>query len=213
MLRAGPVELLPYLDRMDVANLWNPRFSWNNVEGSPDNPNSSLSQIYLKVLVCPGDVSAVSQPGGLSYVAGAGYGDFGDHCGAGTFPPDVQFYEQESLNWNNDGKINQIGTPVGSPIDRDDSLLTRDSGLMWIGFCDANGASPTGYINDLFGIHDGMSQTLLLAENLNAGQSPDCLGTAGSWANPAYQSCAFIVPLPCAPGNNGQGISVSTRRL
>jgi prepilin-type processing-associated H-X9-DG protein len=37
---------------------------------------------------------------------------------------------------------------------------------------------------------------------LNAGSAPGSSGT--SWANPDYHACAFIIPLPCIPSNNGR---------
>jgi|SRR5579872_2654504 len=198
---AWTVDLLPFLDRMDVANLWDRSFSWDNVENSSANPNPALAQLSFKVFSCPDDVSTVGQPGGLSCVVNAGYGDAGDFCGNGnTPPPDDQFYEHESLNWNNSPQINISFTPIGSPNDPFDALVTRDSGLMWTALYDPAGGIKS-FSNSFDDIRDGSSQTFLFTENLNAGA--DAKSVSRSWANPNYQSCAFIIPLPCIPSNNG----------
>ena len=201
-MSAWPVELLAYLDRMDIESLWDRSLSWNNAELSSSNPNPALAELSLQVLTCPGDTSAFHQPGGLTYVVNAGYGDAGDHCAG---PPDVEnddhFFEHESLNWNNSPEINRPATGFGPPNDRADAMTTRDSGMLWIGLCEPGGGGMKSHSHSLDGIIDGSSQTILLSENLNAGVDPRTGAT--SWANPGYQSCAFIIPLPCLPANNG----------
>jgi prepilin-type N-terminal cleavage/methylation domain-containing protein len=202
-LYAWPVEMLPFLDRVDVANLWDRHLSWNNVEGLGSNPNPALAALSIAVFTCPDDFSASGQSGGLSFVVNAGYGDAGDHCGTDTDPPpDPQFFEQESLNWNNDTNINRPLTTIGSPNDAFDARVTRDSGLLWTGQYNPATRVTTSFSNAYDQIVDGLSQTLLFTENLNAGSAPGSSGT--SWANPDYHACAFIIPLPCIPSNNGR---------
>jgi prepilin-type N-terminal cleavage/methylation domain-containing protein/prepilin-type processing-associated H-X9-DG protein len=199
---AWPVEMLPYLDRPDIANQWDRNLSWNNVEGLSTNPNPALAALAIKVFTCPDDTSGYLQSGGLSFVVNAGYGDAGDHCKSDTDPPpDDQFYEHESLNWNNIPPVNEPLTPIGSPNDSFDAMVTRDSGMLWIGLYNPADGVTTSFSNKYEGIVDGLSQTLLFTENLNAGAAPGCAGS--SWANPDYHACAFIVPLPCIPANNG----------
>jgi prepilin-type N-terminal cleavage/methylation domain-containing protein len=63
-LYAWPVEMLPFLDRLDVANQWNRHLSWNNVEGLGNNPNPTLAAMSIAVFTCPDDFSAAGQSGG-----------------------------------------------------------------------------------------------------------------------------------------------------
>jgi prepilin-type N-terminal cleavage/methylation domain-containing protein/prepilin-type processing-associated H-X9-DG protein len=202
-LYAWPVEMLPFLDRLDVANQWNRHLSWNDVERLGNNPNPTLAAMSIAVFTCPDDASAAGQSGGMSFVVNAGYGDAGDHCVTDTDPPpDPQFFEQESLNWNNDTNINRPLTATGSPNDAFDARVTRDSGLLWTGLYDPAARVTTSFSNGYDQIVDGLTQTLLFTENLNAGSAP--ASASSSWANPDYHACAFIIPLPCIPSNNGR---------
>jgi prepilin-type N-terminal cleavage/methylation domain-containing protein/prepilin-type processing-associated H-X9-DG protein len=181
-LHAWPVELLGYLDRLDLHTLWNRRAPWNEPAGS----NFKLvSEIAIKVLTCPDDHSAFGYTGGLSYVVCAGYSDL--------------YYDQyhlwKQLDWNKDGVTNSNKTP---DIDPEDTQATRDSGSMWLATTSSLGGPVTNHSHTLGGMRDGMTQTILLTENLNGGE----INGVRSWANPDYRSATFVFPVLTDKGNN-----------
>jgi prepilin-type N-terminal cleavage/methylation domain-containing protein len=187
-MHSWAVDLIPYLDRGDIAEKWDRSLTWNNLENSAANANPALAQLSLAVLTCPNDTSSNRLAGGLSYVANSGYGD-----GTGS-----QHYEYESLDWNNDGAVNTNGALV----DANDATSTRDSGLVWMAFYDPNGGSVSSGGQTIDRIADGAAQTIMFTENLNAGEVSGTPNLQRSWANPDWRSCTFIYPVaPASPLN------------
>lgn len=184
-MQSWVVDLLPYLERNDIAEGWNRGLTWNNIENAPGNPNLTLAQISIGVLTCPNDASAHRQNGGLSYVVNAGYGD-----GIGN-----QFYEHEALNWNNDSATNSSATPIGAPNDANDATTTRDGTLVSMSFLNIVGGGVNSASTAFDRILDGSSQTIMFTENLNAGDVSGTPNLQRSWANPDWRSCTFIFPV------------------
>lgn len=159
------VDLLAYLDQQGIADRWNRDIAWNS--GS----NNALQSNYMAVLACPNDESAFSQEGGLSYIINSGYN--GHQSGMD--------YNAAGLDWDGDGVVN-TGTTVG--VDPDDSQITRQMGLTWNHFIQNPAISGPTFTPrksqslSLDRIYDGMSSTILLTENLNA----------GPWARPGLSS-------------------------
>ncbi len=105
----------------------------------------------LSVLECPDDADSINAPGGLSYVANAGFG---------RFRFDVKANEAVELgthslsqDWNGDGTVS-----------KDDKLVARATGVLW---------RPDGDVQPLTldenDQADGQTTTLLFAESLHAG--------------------------------------------
>lgn len=176
------VDCLSELDRQDLFD------RWNFTAPVGDLGNLALGQTYLGVLACPDDDSAFQQPGGLSYVISSGFGDietirqYDSTFGAGGVPTETQMHHflALSFDWDEDGD-----TPGGTTApfhDAEDEAVTKSSGVSWIQVRETNMSQTMN------SIYDGVSNTLLLSENINA-------GSAGTWSNPAPSNCTFMYPV------------------
>ncbi|MGC1275297.1 MAG: DUF1559 domain-containing protein [Planctomycetaceae bacterium] len=148
-----PVALLPYLDQ--------PRL----VRGIQTPGWTDKNAPYLEVFTCRHDEDSFQAPGGLSYVANAGYGFFPVDPRTGA----VTETGTHSLaqDWNGDGEISE-----------DDRLMTRATGVVWR----KDEIVPTLTIDDI-GAADGAGSTLLFLENLHA----------GPWTSRDARAIAFVV--------------------
>lgn len=194
-LRSWVVPILPFLDRRDLADRWDNRISYNT------GINLALNQTKVGVLACPDDISATLIAGPLSYVVNAGYNNplapnflsaaNYHHHGLKTtaFPASAML-----IDWNADSNITDI-----------DAIMTQRTGLMWRD----NIANPSvGVVGDriapssvtIDSIYDGTGQTILLTENLNAGN----LG----WGGPSVLNSAFVYPLDVVGATSAQTLLV-----
>lgn len=119
----------------------------SNSSGSP-NRFDELASANIQVYACP-DSPQAEQPGALTYVANMGYmtADVWDHRDEAT-----RHRVSGTYDWNN------------GDFDRDspeDARVSRATGV----FVD----DPGGQANSFDGITDGTSNTIMLAENINAG--------------------------------------------
>lgn len=172
------VECLAELDRTDLFDRW-------DFQALPEDPNNTaLGQTYMQVLVCPDDESAVEIPGGLSYVINSGYAErdlfyaYSALIAAGETPTQntVHQYDVIPTDWDEDGEAPGLPFPFR---DRQDEKITRDTGVSWLH------VQARNYSQSLTSIYDGLSNTFLLAENINAGSS-------GTWSDPAPPNCTFV---------------------
>jgi len=195
--RSWVVEILPYLDRPDIADRWQDALVYNDATVNPTHgdANFSLSQTYLQVLACPDDESAFQIPGGLTYVVNSGFGDIGSWTTGGN--PAAHSPLTEELDWDGNGN-SQDPTTTAAALNNlanhpsGDANLTQATGVFWPEY----GGVPASRNNsvNIGKIYDGASNTIMLTENVNAG--------AGSWANPEARSCAFMLPVnpqDCSP--------------
>lgn len=175
------VDCLSELDRQDVYDRWQFQAPVN------DPGNAALGQISIKVLTCPDDDSAFEQPGGLSYVINSGYGEL-DNIGAyraalagGNNPSEAIMHNWTALptDWNENSIIPAVTAPFTDPVDE---AISQGSGLSWVQVRSKNMSLRVSQI------YDGASNTLLIAENTNAGVS-------GTWSNPSPANCTFLVPV------------------
>jgi len=178
--RSWVVEILPFMDQQSTFDRWNKNVPWNDTTlGAGGSSNLSLaSDLYIEALACPNDSSAFQVPGGLTYVANAGFGSVTTSADAGTQGRGHTFFDTE-LDWNSNGTVIS---------DEEDREITFRSGVFWPNF--SNGAFRAICANKCFApgkIYDGSSNTLMLGENLNAGDT--------NWANPAMNSCGFMFPM------------------
>lgn len=173
------VDCLSELDRQDLFDRWD--------FGAPIGHagNTALGQTHLTVLACPDDASAFQQPGGLSYVISSGFADieavrsYKTTIDAGNVPTETQMHNFTaiSFDWDEDG--NSPGGTAAPFSDAEDEMVTKSSGVSWIQV-GQNNMSQT-----MNSIYDGVSNTLLLSENINA-------GVMGTWSNPAPSNCTFM---------------------
>jgi prepilin-type N-terminal cleavage/methylation domain-containing protein len=175
------VECLGELDRSDLYDRWD----FGALPGDPDNV--ALGRTNLAVLTCPEDDTAFDQNGGLSFVINSGYAErnsffaYSAAIEAGRLPSQqiVHMYNVIPLDWDEDG--DSPGEPAPW-IDKDDEIITRDTGVSWIHVPKRN------HSMGIKEIVDGTSNTLLLAENINAGYT-------GTWSDPAPPNCTFVFPV------------------
>jgi len=171
------LDIMAQLDRQDIADRWDKTRAWN------DNtvPNFGLSQLSIKVLTCPSDVTAFGQPGGLSFVMNAGYSDLLND----------QMFDQEEIDCNANGTYNTQANPGA---DMEDAMAIHDSGVLWLGAIPYASGVVGSLITNSHSIDsfwDGTTQTVLMTENTNAGE---VLGVK-SWVNPDYRGCTFVYPI------------------
>ena len=189
--RSWVVELLPNLDQGPLADRWNRNTSWNDTTApKADLTNSAIGQTNIGALTCPNDDSAFAQNGGLSYVANNGFGDTNDvvDLALSNLPLSLGHHPiAEPFNWvtvaNGDANA-----PIGdaAPSADVDVVITRDTGVFWP-TVDFPSVPNTDYSANIGNIPDGAANTIMFAENVNAGVT--------SWANPSIRSGSFIVPL------------------
>lgn len=195
--RSWVVDILPFMDQQGTYDRWDKDLPWNS---SAINKNGAVnldlaSGLYVEALACPNDESAFQTVGGLSYVVNAGFGS--ETFGAdGTTQVTGHSFFDSQLDWNANGVV------IADETDREISFQT---GVFWPMF--QNTRLKAICSNKCFSpgkIYDGSSNTLLLAENLNAG--------IVNWANPSLLSCGFMMPLnggAASPGDVGVASNVS----
>jgi prepilin-type N-terminal cleavage/methylation domain-containing protein len=175
------VECLPELDRADLHERW-------NFQVNPTDPgNLQVGRVNLEVLTCPNDQSSYGKDGGLSYVINSGYAErttfyaYSAAIQAGQVPTQatVHMYNIIPADWDGDGEA--PGEP-GAWTEPDDEDITRDTGVSWLA------VRADNFSLKISEIYDGASNTLLLAENINAGGS-------GVWSDPAPPNCTFVYPI------------------
>jgi prepilin-type N-terminal cleavage/methylation domain-containing protein/prepilin-type processing-associated H-X9-DG protein len=190
-LRSWVVELLPYMDRKDIADRWNNNLSWDDASTTPVS-NFELGSNNINVLACPDDQSATGVGGGLSYVANNGY--FRRVTNAAVLQQNR--WVAANLNWNagGGGIFNQTNTLTAADRDTAEADAHRDTGVFWSDYGTASllrFGSATEFSREkqrnsqtIDGVYDGGGQTIMFTENLNAGGS-------GSWANPLWTNVGF----------------------
>jgi prepilin-type N-terminal cleavage/methylation domain-containing protein len=190
------VDLLPYLERNDLYQKWD--FSEEGGMGSaantqsglyPKGGNQAIGQTSLKVLTCPEDSTVVPGRGNLSYVVNGGnlYHWYSRLKPNGQWSPTP---DQPSLVGD--------GEPQAMQARMQDNVFKQ--GLMY------TTPSPSGSINapkaskrhSFATVTDGLTTTILLTENLNAG-----VGSQAPWgaelsnwalAHP-FNTSFFIAPI------------------
>ncbi len=187
------VEILPYMDQQGVYDRWDKDLPWNSpVTNSNGAVNLQLaSSLYIEALACPNDESAFTTPGGLTYVANAGFGTETVGADVATQFRGHSFFDAD-FDWNSNG--------TASEDEEDD--ITFKTGVFWPHF-------GTGRLKQICSnrctavgkVYDGSANTLMLGENLNAGIT--------NWANPSLNSCGFMFPLNGMPSSPGDVDKVS----
>jgi prepilin-type processing-associated H-X9-DG protein len=177
------VELLSYIGRDDIAGRWDRTIPFDQ------GTNLALGQqLGVKVFTCPSDSTAFNLDGASSFVVNAGYSDAND--------PSYQVAQFEALNWNY-GFQGEPGTNERNVMrDPTDYKNTVDTGAMWKGFTPYNTTSGaygkvTSDSQSLETFADGQAQTILMTENVNAGE----VQGVRNWANPEYLGNSFIYPI------------------
>ncbi len=189
--RSWVVAILPYMDQQGTYDRWDDDLPWDSTATNAHGAvNLGLaSDLYIEALACPNDESAFAIPGGLSYVANAGFASDTVGASATTQSRGHTFFDAD-FDWDSDGTAS----------DPEDEEITFRTGVFWAhlgngnfkNICDHKCFSPGK-------IYDGSSNTMMLSENINAGIT--------NWANPSVNSCGFVYPL-----NGGASGATDTNR-
>ncbi len=183
------VTCLAELDRRDLHDRW-------DFQASPfATINTALGQTNISVLTCPNDESSFQVGGGLSYVINSGFANMDNlnayllriQAGQSPFESQMHHYVNIPADWNE----NTVSPGGGNApqMDAIDEAINKDTGVSWIQVRSQN------FSHSMSSMYDGVSNTLLLAENINAGVS-------GTWSNPAPQNCTFVYPIDVAAVNH-----------
>jgi prepilin-type N-terminal cleavage/methylation domain-containing protein len=186
--RSWVVELLPNLDQGPLADRWNRNAAWND----PNNPkadmtNLAIAKTSIGALACPNDDSAFAQNGGLSYVVSSGFGDSNVTTNiSGPITSNADFGHHpyaEPFNWITQANTNDA---ADNTINEKDTEITEDTGVFWP-TVDSTLLPNIDASANVGNIPDGAANTIMFAENVNAGKE--------SWANPDMLGVAFFLPL------------------
>jgi prepilin-type N-terminal cleavage/methylation domain-containing protein/prepilin-type processing-associated H-X9-DG protein len=196
-----PVALLPALDQANLLK----NIKTNAVQvASASNyyQVSPTEKLWLQVYTCPDDIDSDRRPGGLSYVANAGFiantiwgtssvnasnlasgESFSANASTGYVTP-TSIHQPYFIDWWADSGYSLDGinfngtstTPPTPPTDQKTQAFGVSTGVFWR----ATGSGTNSFQPSLDAVStgDGQTSTLMLAENLNAG-----LWYAGSWPN------------------------------
>jgi prepilin-type N-terminal cleavage/methylation domain-containing protein len=175
-----------------------------------DLDNAALSHKVLSLLVCPNDETAIQQGGATSYACNSGYGDF-DFANSGGFIP-IHNWSWTRINWNaglpSDTGVNGDGvTTANMPLqDRQDAQWAKMMGVFWAGSLKGRALDEGRTTSASVSSGDGLSQTIMFAENVNAGllQSADPTHGDYTWAFPWTAATGVAIStLDICPGGLG----------
>jgi prepilin-type N-terminal cleavage/methylation domain-containing protein len=191
--RSWVVDLLGSLDRNDILSEWKFDVAYN------ESPNRELVT-EIPILVCPDDDTAVRGKANLSYVVNGGFGwTAGNPAGPGCCVVTMHVAAGGILPFDLDGD--------GVPCTDSDLLFMYRMGLF-----SANnwplGKTGAFWHHTADSIFDGLSNTIMLSENVRAGYDPQ-FNT--NWACPLVWRSSFFLSgyvcenLSCAAGKVDYG--------
>ncbi len=189
-LKSWVVDILPYIDRQDLFDRW--QFDRTHDSNRMSNGLSNrtiINGFNMRVLTCPDDPTANGINGALSYVVNSGYASIhlslANHNGWGAARQ--QSDNRLRFDWDRNGR-----TAVSATPDQLDIQINRSSGLMWPETVNRRGApKPDPFPNrshSMNDIYDGLGNTLMLTENINAAGSQH-------WGDPDPRCVAFVYPV------------------
>jgi prepilin-type processing-associated H-X9-DG protein len=160
------ILLLPALD--NSALLKNIRNDAIYAAGTPAtmsiNTNPNFENVAIEVFTCPDHVAAFKKPGGLSFVVNAGHMPSAVWGSGAINAPNL-------IDWVSDVPSNIVGSSA-------DIAVGQATGVIW----------PQGYTSSLEYVStgDGTSTTILLTENLQA----------GNWYSVTTNAIGFGIQMP-----------------
>ncbi len=182
------VDVLPYIDNVELANAWNKKAVYNDnanpvAAGSPTN--STVGNTGIGILKCPDDLTALPGQGNLTYVVNGGFSRW-----IGTPNANGATY-----GWT---PGNGVANPTSSLVDNATGPTWGQgtnvkTGIMFLGT--DNGGFPWDARSSSSSIIDGSSTTILASENFLAGASNGVGYTNNlptNWACPHPNFMMFI---------------------
>jgi hypothetical protein len=172
-----PIQLLPALD--NTALLKNIRAN-ATISGSAALIANTEKNIALEVFGCPDDVDSYKLNGGLSFVVNAGH--MRDGLGSGAWGIDDGNHFPGDIDWDQSG----------GALTTTDAALGYATGVFWGGF---NGTNTS---LEYVATGDGTSTTIMLTENLQAGNWHDANATRLGFGIriPTAQMANIYLPAP-----------------
>ena len=148
-----PVALLPLLDNAALQR------ELLKQENTGTQSHASLFTTQIPVFTCPNDQTNFQQNGGLSYVVNAGY------AASGTWGSDESggVHDFNNVNWL-DGEVGG-NTELARRISQATGVFWRDTLINSV----TGETVSTMVTMDFISTNDGLSQTLMLTENFDAG--------------------------------------------
>lgn len=185
-------SLLPQLDQSGLYQQYEFAKSYS------DPVNFKLTRTPLPVLACPDDISVVQGEGNLSYVVNGGIGwTIPIDCPASVHSDDEQV-TIAPLDLNGNGIVCPLEAEPGPGIS-DLSHLEMLSLFFVENWPEKSGTQRFQRPRD---VTDGMSTTMMLAENVRAGYDPQA---TTSWGSPEPLRTMFFVSSAVCP--DGQCLS------
>jgi len=179
------VEILPELDQQETFNAFNRNTLYYSQAAVNLASNFGTGNTFLKILTCPVDDSVVPGKGNLSFVVNGGFSRWNGYTITdpssgnltGTFP----------YGWNGTSQAQGPALDWGSQI-------AKRTGVMFLGT--AQGNAPWDQKTSSSSVTDGMSSTVLLSENVQAGYADSGNVQAGLTAAPAGTVINWAAPHP-----------------
>ncbi|MDB5342509.1 MAG: hypothetical protein JWP89_886 [Schlesneria sp.] len=197
-----PVSILPALDAGAL---------YRSIKGTSSNISGTAQAVWIPAFTCPDDQDSFRQPGGLSYVANSGFISSSIWGVVGGDGAGSSYHDPCTLDWG----AGASGTSSATTAVIVAKLVANANvevatGAMWR--LPTDGGSGQGLVRQAFsfqpsidyiGTGDGTGNTLLLTENLNAGQ----------WYGADVNSIGFGLRVDATGGVPAAGQFVSTSSL
>ena len=185
-----PIKLLAMLDRAELQRA---------VQADSAYFATAANQLSVKVFTCPEDLNNFQQPMGLSYVANGGYANELFWVDASD-----RNHRVDGIDWDKSGAVDVADYPTAVA-----------TGVFWrpsIGKFGVKApvAMPT---LDSIGLGDGISQTLMLAENTDARKSWAAVTTSNLAFALRIQTGGSTFRTPSGSNEGDIGGSTATTRL
>ena len=187
-----PIQIMPAMDGSAVVK----NLKANAINPAPAPATATTfnvgagggERVYFKGLTCPDDTTSHQAVGGLSYVVNMGMisntvwtayaGGSNDNLGSFNVQSDTGYHHPGLISWDGNSSF---GDPVDQQIGLSSGVFQRDL----TGFANA---SSTLMSLDYVGTGDGTTNTLMLSENLQA----------GDWWSMSANQLGFGIQVPVA---------------
>lgn len=182
------VEVLPYLEHSDIYDLWDftpstgadGAYKDNSPNGSGKRGNALLADTNLRIFNCPEDITTQADRGNLSYVVNGGF----------------------AFHWrvSNGGGLWDLNDPDEKTIAEN----LRKMGLMFLDTTQGKTSAKRRHTPS--SVKDGLSTTIMLSENVNAGFAEEGINVdwGSNWACPhPFNTSFFVNPVAVDTQQNG----------
>lgn len=188
------VNILPYIERSDIAKQW--RFDMP----SDQPPNLPLAGTHIEVLICPDDDTVVRGHGNLSYVVNGGFAcSMPEDCPSVVHAPSgIPQFAKFDFNGNGVTCPQSLAMDT-SPYGSDKDLFFKTGLFFGENWPYGSGTMRHHTFDSIF---DGLSKTIMLAEDLWAGYDTG----DGGWANPyPWRACFYVSGFVCESNDCSAG--------